>query len=388
MTTTEKLIKGKGIEKSMKKVLIIALMLLLCMSVVFGADYTIEQVYVNGIEAEDSKVQVELGSTLQILVYLDGVTEGDMNIRAWIGGYEYGLIQDVTDMFDVEEGVSYKKYLYLDIPEDMDASQDYTLYVEAYDDTDSEMLEFDLYLEDPRHSVVVKDVFLSSSQVEAGDYLGVKVRLQNLGENIERDIKITVSLEGVSSRVYLEELGAKDSETDDELSSSTLYLTVPENLEGDYMMQIEVEYNNGYSTITEYEWIRVAANQSYDEDALVSIASVKDLKVGTESTFKVQITNLASEGKEYQLFVYGIDNVEYSDSVTVTAGRVGELYFTIDPQESGIQEVIVEVSSEDGLVEQRVFSVNVSEGMGIGYWIAFILAGIVVLMGVVLYLKR
>tara|TARA_Y100000310_G_scaffold337875_1_gene426075 strand:+ start:72 stop:1190 length:1119 start_codon:yes stop_codon:yes gene_type:complete len=372
----------------MKKLFIVALMLLLCTSVALAADYSIEEVYVSGIEAEGNTIQVELGSTLQVLVYLEGAGEQDVKVRAWIGGYEYGTIQDITDMFDVEDGISYRKYLYLDIPEDVDSSQEYTLYVEIYDDTDSEMVQYDLYLEDPRHSVTIEDIFLSSSQVEAGDYLGVKVRLQNLGENVEKDIKITVSLEGVSSRVYLEELGAKDSDTDDEVSSETLYLSVPEDLEGDYMLQVEVEYNNGYSTITEYEWIRVAANQSYDEDALVSIASVKDLSVGTESTFKVQVTNLASEGKEFGLFVYGIDSVEYSDSITVSAGRVGELHFSINPVESGIQEVIVEVSSEDGLVEQRVYSVNVDEGLSLWYWIAFILAGIVVLMGVVLYLKR
>ena len=372
----------------MKRVLIITLMLLLSMSVVLGADYSIEQVYVNGISAGDNTIQVELGSSLQVQVYLEGTGEQDVEIRAWIGGYEYGLIQDVTDMFDVEDGVSYKKYLYLDMPEDMDSSEVYTLYVEVYDSTDSEMVEYDVYLEDPRHSISIKDVFLSNSQVEAGDYLGIKVRLENLGESVEKDIKITATLEGVSSRVYLEELGAKDSETDDEVSSETLYLTVPEDLQGDYMLQIEVEYNNGYSTVTEYEWIRVAANQSYDEDALVSISTVKDLKVGEESTFKVQITNLASEGKDFEIFVYGIDNVEYSDSITVSAGRVGEIYFIINPIESGIQEVIVEVSSEDGLVEERVFSVNVEEGLGIGYWIAFILVGLIVFMSVVLYLKR
>jgi len=376
----------------MKKVIILLLMLVLCTSLVVASsdDYDITQVYVNGIEVgDDGKVQVELGSSLQVLMYIEGTGDNvDVKARAWMGGYEYGSIEDISEMFDVEDGVSYKKYLYLDIPEDLDVSDnDYTLYVEVYSDIDFEMETYDLYLEQERHSVVIKDIFLSNSQVEAGDYLGVKVRLENLGENVEKDVRITVSLDGVSARTYVEELGVKGSDSDDEVSSETLYLTIPSDYKGDYELNIEVEYNNGYSTVSKTEWVKVTGNVSYDEDAIVSIASVKDLILREEKTFKVQVTNLGDDSKEFNLFVYGIGDVEYSNSVTVNPGRVGELYFIITPTEEGLQEVVVEVSTEDGIVEERTFNVDVRQESN-WFWLGFGLAFIVVFMGVVWYLKR
>ena len=50
-----------------------------------------------------------------------------------------------SDIFEIEAGVSYKKTLRLEIPDDMDANDDYTLYVEIYDD-DNEM--FNMMWED------------------------------------------------------------------------------------------------------------------------------------------------------------------------------------------------------------------------------------------------
>ena len=325
------------------------------------------------------------------MVDLEGLGETeDVNVKAWMGGYEYATIQDYTEMFDVEDGVTYRKYLYLEIPSDLQVQDNtYTLYVEIYDDESTEMLTYDLYMEEPRHSVDIKEVLLSSTSVEPGDYLGVKVRLENLGENLEKDIRVTVSLEGVSSTAYLEELGAKDSETDDELSTETLYLVVPSDLSGDYEVNVLVEYDNGYTTVEKSSWLRVEGNSTvYDSDAIISVSSVSGLQVGQESEFRVQITNLDDESKEFSLFVYGMDEIDYTDSVSVSEGRTGELVFTINPEQEGFQEVVVEVSSHDGLVEQRIFSVDVEEQSNLWIVLLSVIVAVLFIGGAVLHLRR
>ncbi len=90
-----------------------------------------------GVVSEGDAVYVERGTSCGIEVYVKGNEEVDnVRIKAWVGGYEYDDIEDRTDVFSVEPGVKYKKYLRLDFPEDMEASDDYTLHVEAYDDDD------------------------------------------------------------------------------------------------------------------------------------------------------------------------------------------------------------------------------------------------------------
>lgn len=379
----------------MKKLILTILMTFVLFSGLVMADssnYDITHVYVNGIQVtEDRQVQVELGTTTQIVVDLEGLGETeDVNVKAWIGGYEYGNILDYTEMFDVEEGVTYRKYIYLEIPSDLQVQDHtYTLYVEVYDDESTQMLTYDLYMEEPRHSVDIKEVLLSSTSVEPGDYLGVKVRLENLGENLEKDIRVTVSLEGVSSTAYLEELGAKDSDTDDELSTETLYLVVPSGLSGDYEVNVLVEYDNGYTTVEKSSWLRIEGNSTvYDSDAIISVSSVSGLQVGQESEFKVQVTNLGDESKEFNLFVYGMDGIDYTDSVTVSEGRTSELMFTINPEQEGLQEVIVEVSSRDGLVEQRIFSVDVEEKSNLWLVLLSVIVAVLFIGGAVLHLRR
>jgi len=166
-----------------------------------------------------------------------------------------------------------------------------------------------------------------------------------------------------------------------------LYLTVPSGLSGDYELTVQVEYDNGYTTVEKSTWVRVNGTTAIDEDALVSISSITGLQVGQESEFKVQITNLG-ETREFNLFVYGIEDVNYTDSVTVIEDRSGELTFSITPAEEGMQEIVVEVSTADGLVEERVFNVNVESQSNFWLILGSVLVVVVFALFVILHLKR
>jgi hypothetical protein len=324
-------------------------------------DFDITKVYVNGIQANsNSMVQVELGSTTQIAVFLEGTgATQDVRIRAWVGGYEYGDIEVTSEVFDLENGVSYKKYLYLDIPEDLSVNDhEFTLTVQVYSGDSYEDVKYTLYFEEERHKVIVEDIMLSSTSLEPGSYLGVKVRLSNEGENDEQNLKITLSIPelGISNRVYMDELSYSIQK-----DSSSIYLTIPQSARsGNYELVVSVEYNNGYSESQDATYFFVDSDTTqYDENTLVSVQTVKDLAVGQESVFKVQVTNLGDTTKTFTLEITGM-NSDQTQTVTASPGKTGELTYAIEPITSGLDTLLVEITSTDGQVSSKLFYVDVA----------------------------
>jgi hypothetical protein len=246
-----------------------------------SSNYEITNVGVNG-QSNDNVVYVERGDYLPVEVYFTGTGETtDVNIRVWLGGYEYEDVSVTSAMFDVEDGVSYKKTLYLELPEDMDAEQVYTLYVEIYDDTESEMWTSEIMVSREYHLLDIQDILVEDA--EAGDYTSVTVRLENMGDHKEEDIKVTVSVPELDVEVseYLDELTQDEIDNEDEEDSGEVTLTfqIPEDAEsGDYDVDVLVTYNRGYDTVEETSSIFVEAVEVEEEadDSTVTIVIEDD----------------------------------------------------------------------------------------------------------------
>ncbi|MDP3728460.1 MAG: hypothetical protein Q8R18_03310 [bacterium] len=352
-----------------------------------SSNYNIDSVYVNGIEVNaDTKVQVELGSTAQIQVYLEGAGEAtDVRVRAWIGGYEYGSIEETSEVFEINNGISYKKILNLKVPEDLDvSSNEYTLHVEVYDSEERENREYVLYFEQERHDVVVEDILFSANTVAPGDYLSVKVRLENQGAKDEENLKITVSIPelGISNRVYMDELASGEQE-----SAQSAYLVIPRDAAGEHEVLVSVSYNNDYSEIIERSFILVSGEQVYDEDTFVSISSITDLVAGEESSYKVQVTNLGENTKLFYLTVEGL-NPEYTEKILVAPRSSGEFIFTLEPEEAGASYVFVQVDTDEGMVAQKLFSVDVQEKSSVAVVLVSVVVVLLIAGFVIAYLRR
>ncbi|MFH1456292.1 MAG: CARDB domain-containing protein [archaeon] len=397
--------------KAIKAILGLVMLFLITMTGVVAAgnlDFTEFDFYVNGVHTETGDVvQVERGETVSLALKLTSFTtlDEDIKVKAWIGGYEYDDIEDVTEMFDVEQGVRYIKYLTLDVPADMDADDEYTLHVEAYNDDFSYEKSFTLFVEAARHDLTIQDVVMSPSEtVEAGQTLTTKVRVENTGENKEEDIKVTVKIEslGVSASTYIDELTNTEEANEDEetsLSSDSIYLTIPEDApEGSYEVLVEVTYNRGHSVVTQTETIYVSNDgttvQDGDDSSVAAIqASVDELKVGQESNFKVLVGNFGDSSKAYTVEVNGAEfwaETSVSQSLfTVAPGSTGEVVYTITPEEAGSHQFSVVVKSGDTIVEEQSFNVNVAEENTVnGYAVASgILAALIVLVILGLVIK-
>lgn len=277
----------------MKKLLVALMVVLSVFSAAVLADtssnYQVDNVYLDNMDISSATINVERGETKDLNVYLQGTGETtDVNVRAWIGGYEYDNVQVTSDMFQVEDGISYKKTLKLVIPEDLNANQDYTLYVEIYDDVDSVSFQGTIHVSKVRHLLSTVDVLVDNS-VNAGDYTTATVRLKDMGDKKEEDIKVTVSIPelGISKSVFLNELTNNEIDNLDEESSGSVDLTfaVPSDAKtGDYKVNVEVSYNSGYSTLEDSTSLHVEAKQVAETQSDSSVVVVSNDNTASTST--------------------------------------------------------------------------------------------------------
>ncbi|MDP3728312.1 MAG: NEW3 domain-containing protein [bacterium] len=381
---------------------LILLIGLLSLSVLVSADsnfYSITKVKVNDVEMTSggsTTTQVELDESTEVEVYIDGTGNStfcpggnvddctvEVRVKAWIGGYEYDDIEASSGEFDIEPGVSYKKTLTLEIPADLDVEDnEYTLYIEVYDSEDSEREDFGLFAERSSHNVKIVDVIYDNS-IDAGETSSVEVRVENLGEDKEEDIKVEVSLAGDSSVDYINELAAFEENNEDEESSdsATVTLNVDADLECDYYdLTVKVSYNRGHDTLEEtYKvWIECTdsdeeAEESGEAETKISISS-SDLegKAEEETSLTLTFTNSGSGSEIYSVHVNGEEQWADSDvspeSVTVAAGESQEVTVTLTPNDdaSGDYEFSLQIlNADDELQEEVDMEMSVEENEGL-----------------------
>jgi hypothetical protein len=273
----------------MKKILMAVLMALCLVSVPAMADvssnYEVDNIYFNGFNVNDGTLYVERGDSVAMTVYMTGLGETtDVNIQVWIGGYEYDDVYTTSAMFDVEDGVSYRKDISLQLPDDMIAEQEYSVYVEIYDGVDYVREEATIMVSKERHDVRIQDVVVENS-VDAGDYTTVTVRLENMGDTKEEDIKVTLYNEelNIESSVYMDELTNYeiDNEDEEETGEVSLVFPVSGDADGAYTLDVTVTYNNGYSeTVGE-----AILNIEGEAAAEGSVVVVEDNTVDNDTSF-------------------------------------------------------------------------------------------------------
>lgn len=386
---------------------------LVCITGVANADssnYDISSVEVNGAEITGTtSVYAERGEDVEIEIRILGTGDvEDVIVKAWIGGYEYDDVEDKTSMFDIVDGVTYVKELNLEIPGDMDGSEDYTLHVEVYDDDDEEEQSYnlDLWVEESRHKLKIQDViFRPSATVNAGRPLFTTVRVENIGEKKEEDIKVTVSIPelGISTRDYIDELVSVEDDDDDEetsQSSDELYLTIPEDAEtGEYDVEVEVEYNNGHDKVTQKETISIeGVEKKAETEAVISMdTTTQQIAQGEEKAYMIMFANLGEQKEIYSVEVTGTET--WADSraepafLAVDADSTGELVVYLQAKEDAVEgthpftvkimsgtDVVKEVNLNAEVTAKAVAASGLRIGLQIGFAVLVVLLVILIIV--------
>jgi uncharacterized membrane protein len=372
--------------KNSFKVLGLLALLLVAVAVVpavSAVDFFFDKVEINDDEVDLSNphtVAVERGETLDlhVVLHVENTTEDveDLRLRTWIGGYEYDLIDDMSEIFVLRKSESSKAFdLTLTLPEDMEVEDDaYTLHVEVLNHNIEKTIPLSVEVEKTRHKLSIQDVLVSSSNVEAGDTVFVTVRLENTGDKKEEDIKVEVSALGVSAATYVDELASVEEDNrDEETSESTraLVLKLPADAaNGDYDLNVKVTYNRGHSTVETVKVLHVGGAEA--DDAVKAIVSVdttaQSVAQGAETVYKLTFANMGSEAQLFSANVAGAQL--WADArvdpafVSVAPGKTGEMYVYLRAHEdaaTGNNLFTLQLLAGENLVKELPLGARVTE---------------------------
>ena len=213
-------------------------------------------------ENQINRLSLEAGQEFDVDVWLTAAAKSkNVRVEAEITGYEHDRtegIDDKTELFDVEANTTYKKTLTLSIPADSEEDS-YKVRVTVTDRNSAAVIQtYNIVIDMPRHKIAVQDVVLyPENSIVAGQALLASVRLENFGQKDESDVRVHVSVPelGMSSTDYISSIDAGDEEETEEM-----YMRVPADAKaGQYMVKVDVEYNDGRDTISSTAVVSVEA---------------------------------------------------------------------------------------------------------------------------------
>lgn len=251
-------------KRILAKFFVLAISLFLAMAT-FGnsavaetKDITELTVYVNGnavwhgdinSEGQLAIPSLERDSYLSVRAVFKANTDvSDVKIRAWINGYR-NEIEDRTSEFDMFGGMQYSKTLTLEIPEDIDAKDEFTLYVKI--ESKRELLgvdeaKIDTTVQRISNKLKILDINLwsykeSAEGFKAGTTMYADIVLKNIGNHLAEDVflKLNIPELGVTRTIYVGDIGSIDNQYED-TRKTTIALPLPEEAEtGSYTLEIE-----------------------------------------------------------------------------------------------------------------------------------------------------
>lgn len=350
----------------------------------------VSDVKVNGdsINAEDEvRTQFTRDNKIDVEVKLFAQADvEDVEIEAVIYGDEYETISDTTDSFDVENGTIYEKDLELELPSYME-QDDYKLRIIVSDRNGREKIyRFNLKIDTEKHSLVIDDVtFNPGREVIAGRALLSVVRVENLGEQDEESVKVTLSIPdfGVSASDFIDEIEQEDTE-----SSEELYLRIPACAEaGEYDAKVVVEYDRKRRETSKTYQISVVAGDSCGavpstspttsggETVVTASTPSQELKAGEGGViYPVTISNQQPVSKTYTISVQGIEGwstvkVSPGTLMTLNAGQTETAYIYVSANEgtTGSRAFTVEVKSGSEVIKQIQLTANIAGAESTGW---------------------
>jgi uncharacterized membrane protein len=331
----------------------------------------------------------ERGEEAEIkVVFESNIGEDDdpeqVSVRTWLTGYKDD-IEDETSEFDVYAGKTYIKRMYLEIPEDTDATEDYTLRVEVESQqqlSGVSRANIDALVQLGSNELEIKYIELYGARdycscnyeqiskglcgecyagFEAGSHLCVDVTVKNRGSQDIDDVYLNVNIDElcVFRSTYVGDLESKDcGDEDDDCEDSateTVCFTIPaETKMGTYEMEIEAVGDDAEDSVSQMFTVGPAMVEKPTEtkvDIMLQQTSAT-IEQGKGAVYSLFVANLGSE-ETFVVSVEGIDGW--------ATAQVNPMVFTLGEGESKTVNVYI-AANEDAAVAQHVFTVKVKYG--------------------------
>jgi len=304
----------------------------------------------------------------------------ETKVKAWIGGY-YDDIEAETPLFDVFEGSTYTKTLYLYIPKDIDARDMYTLHVDIQHRSDlsgTDEADVETSIQRIANWLEIMSVELYDSgnyygscsgctvTFEAGSTLYVDVAVKNRGNHEAEDVYVKVSLNElcIERTVYLGDLEASDSDDDEDAKSVTVALMIPSNAyAGTHTLEVKA-YNDEVSD-TEFRNIVIEGpgkREEEEEEGEVEIVpqiTSNEIEMGKGAVYTVLVANFGDAEEDFTVNTLGLEGgCEESACTGWAEATINPQAFSLQPGESKVVNVYLAVS-ENAVEGEHIFSVKV-----------------------------
>ncbi|PIU75696.1 hypothetical protein COS75_03015 [Candidatus Pacearchaeota archaeon CG06_land_8_20_14_3_00_35_12] len=316
-------------------------------------------VEVRGQSLSGTVLSVSRGETLPVHIVFQAVGDGqDIQVSAEIKGYRRA-ITDETARFDVIDGVTYDKYVYLKIPSDISANDDYLLNIEV---TAKDFVYTQSYtVELQRNSYTLEVLSVETpSVVAAGKTLTANIVVKNRGSHDAEDVYVKASIPelGVEKTVYAGDLLNADSEHRDDTVEKTIALVVPSSArKGTY--NLVVEAYNADTSVTKQKAITVdGVGETTATEILLKEVS-KKVEQGKSTAYELTLVNLAETSQSYSIDVEGADGwaVVQTNPADLTLAKEASqsvtVYLTVSSAATiGQHNLIVNVKSGNTMLKQ------------------------------------
>ena len=353
--------------KKLSMVVILA-MLFSVMSFVAAAapvPVTLQNVWFNGREVLAGEIRGDIlrGDTLEVEVKLLATATSD-NVRVAVDmqGDDRAHVDERTEAFSTEAGKVYYKKVTLHLPDNLDlrAGSEYIVHIEISNRRDDRVTrEIVLNVDTPRHAVEITDVIFNPGlTVEAGRSLLASVRVKNNGEKDEENVKVALTLEGISSDAdYLDEI-----QNDKEKQSEQLYVAIPVcTEEGRYKAVVSVDYDdNTRKAVKEFDVNVLGSDRCAQTNAAAQPKTAITLGPesqnivagGSEAAYLLTVTNA---GKESRTYTVQLTTGDWAES------RLSSNVLVVNPGETKVVYAYVK-AKKDASAGDKLLSVSVSSG--------------------------
>lgn len=360
----------------MKNIILVSLMAVLAvmtLSVVSALSLqnsvTSFAVEARGVSIDTSNtLSVDAGETLPLTIsFISNADVDKVRVKAEINGFRND-ISDESDRFNVIAGKLYTKTLSLNIPSDIDPTEDFIIEISLVSqDAESFVQDFSITVQRKLNKIEILDVE-SDKTVNAGSSLPVNVVLQNSGSEELKNVFVTVSIPdlGISKRVFFDDLSATDNCSDDNCNNNVdsaerrVILNVPTNtMAGVYDLKVEASNADSSDVVTD----KIAVVGAEQESSVVVPVASKDVKNGETVSYDLIIINSGSKVGVYQIVPETSDGVAVtveSPVVTVGAGSSTTVKVDVQALKEGTYNFALNVNSQDSLVKRVVLTAVVS----------------------------
>ena len=334
---------------------------------------SISAVEVDGFELSASDVNVrdlERGEEFTLKVNIKALANAkDVEIRAFVTGFEFSSTEDISDEvtpFDVEQNVSYVKTLKMKLPERADEDKYRIRVIVAGRDNDELVQNYRIKVTPTDHEVVIRDFSVNPEEgIMAGRAVLATVRVKNIGDSRENDVKVRVSIPDLgvtASPDFIDELDSEESATSEEFFLRIDQCTKP----GTYDVKAEVTFEEGDKTVVAKKQITVVKGQC-EPAAVQSSVSAGGVKIayssepqsveqgGAAVAYPVTIVNEGNSARSYSVSVSGADwaivRMSPGNVVNVKPGDSQTVYVFVSASRSaaiGAQGFVLRIKDQSG----------------------------------------